>query len=117
MEKITVFARMSVEARQVAHVEALAEQACRAVADQPGTLVYDWHYSDEHRTLIVLEAYADSAAHIAHMQAEGHEEMMGSLMALIGSIEFYVLGEPTAEHAEMLRAVPGAQFYSELASK
>lgn len=51
------------------------------------------------------------------MQAEGHEEMMGSLMALIGSIEFYVLGEPTAEHAEMLSAVPGARFYSELASK
>jgi quinol monooxygenase YgiN len=117
MKKITILARMSVAAEHVAHVEALAEQACRAVADQPGTLVYDWHYSVEHGTLIVLEAYADSAAHIAHMQAEGHEKMMGSLMALIGSLEFYVLGEPTAEHAEVLSAFPGAQFYSELASK
>jgi hypothetical protein len=61
--------------------------------------------------------YADSAAHIEHMEAEGHGEMMASLMALIGSIEFYVLGEPTSEHAAMLSAVPGAQFYTELASK
>jgi hypothetical protein len=36
---------------------------------------------------------------------------------LIDSLEFFVLGEPTAEHAEALASVPGAQFYSELASK
>lgn len=117
MGTITIFARMSVEPENVPQVEALAEEGCRAVRDQPGTLTYDWHYSDEHGTLVVLETYADSAAHIAHMQAEGHGEMMGSLMALIGSIEFYVLGEPTADHAAMLSAVPGAQFYSELANK
>ena len=50
------------------------------------------------------------------MQADGHGELMGSLMALIDSLEFFVLGEPTAEHAA-LASVPGAQFYSELASK
>ena len=41
---------------------------------------------------------------------------MGSLVALIDSLEFFVLGDPTAEHAEALAAVPGAQFYSVLAS-
>ena len=117
MGQITIFARMSVEPENVPEITALARDACRSVQDQPGTLVYDWHYSDEHRSLVVLESYADSAAHIAHMQVEGHGDMMASLMALIGSMEFYVLGEPTAEHAEMLSAVPGAQFYSELASK
>jgi hypothetical protein len=55
----------------------------------------------------VLEA-ADPAARIAHVQADGHGEMMGGLMALIGSIELDVLGEPTAEHAEMLSVVPDA---------
>ena len=117
MGKITIFGRASVEPANVPELKALAERGCRAVQDQPGTLIYDWHYSDEHGSLVVLETYADSAAHIAHMQAEGHDEMMGSLMALISSLEFYVLGEPTAEHAAMLSAVPGAQFYSELASK
>ena len=117
MGKVTIFARATVEPENVPELKALAEGARRAVQDQPGTLIYDWHYSDEHRSLVVLETYADSAAHIAHMQAEGHGEMMGRLMALIGSMEFYVLGEPTAEHAEMLSAVPGVQFYSELASK
>ena len=38
-------------------------------------------------------------------------------MALIGSIEFFVLGEPTAEHAEALQSVQGAQYCTELASK
>jgi quinol monooxygenase YgiN len=117
MGKITIFGRMSVEPENVPKIEALAQSACRAVQDQPGTLIYDWHYSDEHGSLVVLEAYADSEAHITHMHAEGHGDMMASLMALIGSLEFYVLGEPTAEHAAMLSAVPGAQFYSELASK
>lgn len=65
----------------------------------------------------MLESYADSSAHLAHMQGDGHGDFMASLMTLIDSMDFYVLGEPTAEHAEGLAAVPGAQFYSELASK
>jgi hypothetical protein len=51
------------------------------------------------------------------MQPDGHGELMGSLIALIESLEFFILGEPTAEHAEALASVTGAQFYSELASK
>lgn len=41
---------------------------------------------------------------------------MGRLMALIDSLEFVVLGEPTAEHAEALATVPGAQFYTAIAT-
>jgi len=114
---ITIFARMGVRPENVERLKALAAEACKAAADEPGTLIYDWHYSEEHGTLVVLETYADSSAHLSHMQADGHGELMGSLMALIDSLEFFVLGEPTAEHAEALAAVPGAQFYSELAAK
>ena len=53
----------------------------------------------------------------AHIQADGHGEFMSSLMALIDSVEFVVLGEPTPEHAAAARrASPAAQFYSEVAS-
>ena len=117
MGSITIFARMGVEPENVDRLKALATEGCRVAADEPGTLTYDWHYSEEQGSLVVLEAYADSAAHLAHMQAEGHGEFMGELMTLIDGIEFYVLGQPTAEHAAALAAVPGAQFYSELASK
>ena len=41
---------------------------------------------------MLLESYADSDAHLAHMQADGHGEFMGGLMALIDSVEFVVLG-------------------------
>ena len=117
MGKITIFARMGVEPENVEQVKAIAIEGCRVAADEPGTLTYEWHYSEEHRSLVVLEAYADSAAHLTHMQAEGHGDLMASLMALLGSIEFFVLGEPTADHAEALTSIPGAQFYSEIASK
>ncbi len=117
MGKITIFARMGVKPENVEKLKALAAEGCRVVANEPGTLTYDWHYSEEHESLVLLETYADSSAHLSHMQADGHGQFMGSLMALIDSLEFYVLGEPTAEHAEALAAVPGAQFYSELASK
>ena len=62
-------------------------------------------------------AYADSSAHLAHMQADGHGELMGAVMGLIDSLEFSVLGELTPEHAEALANVPGAHFYSGFASK
>ncbi len=116
MGKITIFARMDVEPERVDEVRALAAEGCRVAADEPGTLTYDWHYSEDQGSLVVLEAYADSAAHLEHMQADGHGEFMGRLMALIDSMEFYVLGEPTPEHAAALSNVPGAQFYSEVAS-
>lgn len=117
MGAITIFARMGVKSENVEKLTALATEACKVAAEEPGTLIYDWHYSEELGSLVLLEAYVDSSAHLSHMQADGHSELMGSLMALIDSLEFYVLGEPTAEHSEALASVPGAQFYSELASK
>ena len=114
---ITIFARMGVKPENVEKLRSLAAEACKVAAEEPGTLAYDWHYSEEHGTLVLLESYTDSSAHLAHMQADGHGELMSSLMALIDSLEFFVLGEPTAEHAQALASVPGAQFYSELAGK
>ena len=116
MTKVTIFARMGIKPENVEQVTALAAKACKVAADQPGTLTYEWHYSKEQGCLVVLESYADSAAHFAHMQADGHDEMMGSLMALIDSIEFVVLGAPTPEHIAALSNVPGAQLFSEVAS-
>lgn len=116
MKQITIFARMGLKPENLEQVKALAAEGCRVAADEPGTLSYDWHYSPEQGSLVLLESYADSDAHLAHMQADGHGEFMGGLMALIDSVEFVVLGEPTPEHAAALSSVPGAQFYSEVAS-
>src|SRR5262249_7870204 len=102
VKQITIFARMGIRPENVKRVKALAVEACKVAADQPGTLTYEWHYSKEQGCLVVLESYSDSDAHLAHMQADGHGELMGSLMALIDSIEFVVLGEPTPEHAAAL---------------
>lgn len=108
---------MGVKPENVEKLKSLAAEAFKVAAEEPGTLTYDWHYSEEHGTLVLLETYADSSAHLSHMQANGHGERMSSLMALIDSLEFFVLDEPTAEHAEALASVPGAQFYAELVSK
>jgi quinol monooxygenase YgiN len=113
---ITILARMGVRPENLEQARALAVRACQAAANEPGTLTYDWHYAEEQGSLVVLESYADSSAHLAHMGADGNGELMGSLMGLIDSLEFYVLGEPTAEHAEALAGIPGAHFTSALAS-
>jgi quinol monooxygenase YgiN len=107
---------MDVDPENVEQLRALIAAGRRVAADEPGTLTYDWFYSEEQGSVLVVETYADSAAHLTHMQAEGHGELMGSIMALISSIEFDVLGESTPEHAEALSAIPGAQFDSEIAS-
>ncbi len=116
MKQITIFARMGIRPENVEQVKALAAEGCKVAADEPGTLTYDWHYSQEQGCLVLIESYADSDAHFAHMQADGHDEFMGRLMSLIDSVEFVVLGEPTAEHVAALSSVPGAQFFSEVAS-
>ncbi len=115
MGKITIFARMGVKPENVERLKALAVEGCKVAADEPGTLSYDWGYSEPEGSLVLLETYADSSAHFSHMQADGHGEFMGSLMSMIDSMEFFVLGNPTAEHVEALSAVPGAQFYPEFA--
>ncbi len=117
MGQVTIIARMGVQPENVERAKALAAEGCRVAADEPGTLSYEWHYSAESGSIVLIEAYADASAHFSHMQADGHSEFMGSLMALIDSLEFFVLGQPTAEHAEALAAVPGAQFYAEIARK
>ena len=53
MKGITIFARMGVKPENVEQVKALAAQGCRAAADEPGTLVYDWHYSPEQGALVL----------------------------------------------------------------
>ncbi len=115
MGQITIFARMGVTPENAEELRPLVAEGCKVAADEPGTLTYDWHYSKENGSLVLLESYTNSAAHLSHMQADGHGELICSVMALTDSLEFYVLGEPTAEHAEALAAVPGAQFYSEFA--
>lgn len=55
------------------------------------------------------------AARGCKVTADGHGEFMGALMALIDSLEFFVLGTPDPEHLAALSRVPGAQFYSEVA--
>lgn len=115
MGKITIFARMGIKPENVEKAKALAAQACRAAADEPGTLAYDWHYAAELGNLVVLESYADSDAHLTHMGADGHGELMSALMALIDSLEYFVLGSPTPEHLTALSRVPGARFHAEVA--
>ncbi len=116
MSRITIVARMGIKPENVEPLRALAAQGCKVAAEEPGTLSYDWHYSEDEGTLVLLESYADSDAHFVHMQADGHGEFMSSLMGLIDSVEFDILGEPTPEHTAALSSVPGATFYSEVAS-
>jgi quinol monooxygenase YgiN len=108
---------MGVRPANLDQVTALAVRACQAAAGEPGTLRYDWHYAEEHGSLLVLETYADSSAHLAHMGTEGHGELMSSFMGLIDALEFFVLGEPSTEHREALAGIPGAHFTSALASR
>jgi quinol monooxygenase YgiN len=69
MEKIKIFARRGVKPENVEELKTLGVEGCKRAAGQAGTLSYDWQYSEEHGSLVVLEAYADSSAHLAHMQA------------------------------------------------
>ena len=43
------------QARECQHVTALTAEGCKVAAEEPGTLTYDWHYSEEQGCLVLLE--------------------------------------------------------------
>lgn len=68
---------------------------------EPGNLYYDWYLNEERRECIVLEAYADSNAVLAHAANVGH---LLQKTAEISDLSLEVYGKPSEE---LLMAIKG----------
>jgi quinol monooxygenase YgiN len=72
-----------------------AARALEVAKGEAGTLQYDWFFNDDQTVCVVHEAYADSAAVLAHIGNLG--EVLGRILETGGGCSFEVLGNPSPE--------------------
>ena len=86
---------------QTDNFKQLVTRIVAAVAQEPGTLVYEWSLQPDQKTYNVLEVYRDSEAVIAHgkhVLAEFGKEL-GQVRKTVGLVVF---GSPDAQAKEAL---------------
>lgn len=93
--------------------EELAEVVRRLlgrVADEPGTLRYDWFEGPGY--VVVLEEYADSEAVLKHQEHVG--DLLAQLFELAELTVLQVHGEVSPELQELLDAMPVSEVFPPL---
>jgi quinol monooxygenase YgiN len=70
-------------------------------SDEPGTLNYEWHISDDSKQLHVYERYADSAATMTHIGNFG-AKFADRFLAILSPTRMTVYGDPSTELREAL---------------
>ncbi|ADB35455.1 Antibiotic biosynthesis monooxygenase [Kribbella flavida DSM 17836] len=80
------------------------------VAEEPGTLKYDWYQGPGY--VVVLEEYTDAAAAIGHN--EHVADLLAQLFALADMTLLQLHGDVTPELQKVLDGLPAAQVFPPL---
>lgn len=95
MEEIQVSAVFpSIAPGDLAKFEQVAAEALELTIPEPGTLPYDWFFSEDETKCVVREIYAGSDAMLAHLGNAA--ELLGRLIELGGGLEPEGFGSPSA---------------------
>ncbi len=101
MEKIQVSAVFpNIAPGDLSEFKQVAAEALELTIPEPGTLHYDWFFSEDETKCVVRETYADSGAMLAHLGNVGG--LLGRLIELGGGLEPEGFGSPSAELAEAI---------------
>lgn len=80
----------------------LADEVLDIVRSEPGTLQYDWFYSQDGSRCVVRETYASSDAVLEHLGNVGPN--LQRLVELGGGLELEVFGTPSKAVADAIAA-------------
>lgn len=101
MEKIQVSAVFpNIAPGNLTEFKQVAAEALELTIPEPGTLHYDWFFSEDETKCVVREIYADSDAMLAHLGNVG--DLLGRLIELGGGLDPEGFGSPSAELAEAI---------------
>ena len=87
---------------QMDNFRQLVPRLVAAVAEEPGTLVYEWSFRPDQKTYNVMEVYQTSdalAAHIKHLTSTDFLKELGQVRKTTNAIVF---GSPDAQVKEFL---------------
>jgi len=101
MEKIQVSAVFpNIAPGDLAEFKQVAAAALELTVPEPGTLHYDWFFSEDESKCEVREIYANSDAMLAHLGNVG--ELLGRLIELGGGLVPEGFGSPSPQLAEAI---------------
>ena len=87
---------------QMDNFRQLVPRLVAAVAEEPGTLVYEWSFHPDQKTYNVMEVYQNSdalAAHFKNLTSTGFLKELGQVRKIANGIVF---GSPDAQAKELL---------------
>ena len=87
---------------QMDNFRQLVPRLVAAVAEEPGTLVYEWSFHPDQKTYNVMEVYQNSdalAAHFKNLTNTGFLKELGQVRKITNGIVF---GSPDAQAKELL---------------
>jgi quinol monooxygenase YgiN len=87
---------------QMDNFRQLVPKLVAAVAEEPGTLVYEWSFHPDQKTYNVMEVYQNSdalLAHLKHLTSTDFLKELGQVRKTTGAIVF---GQPDAQVKETL---------------
>jgi quinol monooxygenase YgiN len=95
MSQLQVTARLKIKEGKLNEFKELAVQCLASTKEKdPGTLQYDWFFSEDQLECVVREIYADSNSVFAHLANLG--DLFGKILQTADmSLEVY--GEPSEE--------------------
>lgn len=94
---VSVFAEVVAQPGKREQVLAAARRAFATVEEEPGTLVFSIHISDEEpETVRFFELYEDADAKAAHSASEAVATLIGELGGLIAAPPTIVVTRPVA---------------------
>jgi hypothetical protein len=96
MEQLQVTATFpSIAKADLAEFKQRASEALGVVANEPGTLQYDWFFNADETRCVVRETYASSEAVLTHLGNVG--DILGPIVQLGGGLELDFFGDPSDE--------------------
>jgi quinol monooxygenase YgiN len=109
MDQIRTMTRFTgVDQDGVEDFRRLAAEGVERVADEPGTLGYDWFESADGTVFVAHELFADSDAVLAHAANVG--DLVGQWVDLADGVSVEIFGVPSEELRSALAAMAPSIF-------
>jgi len=86
---------------QLDNFKQLVTKVVKAVAEEPGTLIYEWSFQPDQKTYNVLEVYQNSEALVAHGKHVS-ADFLKELGQVRKTLKVVVFGTPNAQAKEAL---------------
>ncbi len=106
MAELTLIVEFEIKPGRTEDFKVAAQALIDASNEEPGTLRYDWHISEDGRRDVNLELFKDSDAFLAHDRHVA--ALVPALLETATLTDFSVLGDASGEvHAQLIETATG----------